>query len=280
MALPEEVVSQLDEDVRSDPAIQDFNDVNGVVKSYIQTKKLVGESMRMPDRVQPEEKEQWWKETKGKLIARGFMEAPPEAPDKYEWAFENAPPETLASDKVLQKFAPIAHELGLTNKQATRLVEKFGSDLLPELMPEPQFADAAELVNKAFGKEATAKVDAYKQAMVQIQAEYPGLAEIVKDGVPMTPDGKFVNLFDHPDMMRFVLDHIKVQQDFAGNVNGKAAGESLDAVEAEIQAIKNDPNNPLNKLYWNDDIDNPAKKKMMELYKRKQAALDALKAQS
>ena len=239
MPLDEQSAAMIPEDIRSDPALQSFNDVGAIAKSYLETKRMVGDSIRYPDaKATPEDSKKWWGETSAKLAEKGFIERAPETADKYEWKFEGQMPEALANDKILAKYAPIAHELGLSNRQANALVERFGKDILPDLMPKAEFADAQELGKKTFGAKWTETQDSYKKAMVAIQSKYPGLSEIIKDGVPMTADGKFVNIFDHPAMISFVTDLVNVKQDFGGNVGGILPGESLDSITTEIADLR------------------------------------------
>ena len=48
MPLPTEMLEQIDEQYRADPSIQDFNNLNDLVKSTIETKAMVGNSVRRP----------------------------------------------------------------------------------------------------------------------------------------------------------------------------------------------------------------------------------------
>lgn len=49
MPLPEEVIEQLPEDLRENPALVQFNDVADLAKSYVETKSMVGNSLRIPN---------------------------------------------------------------------------------------------------------------------------------------------------------------------------------------------------------------------------------------
>jgi hypothetical protein len=48
MPLPTEILESIDEEYRTDPSIQDFNTINDLVKSAIETKAMVGNSVRKP----------------------------------------------------------------------------------------------------------------------------------------------------------------------------------------------------------------------------------------
>lgn len=264
MAFTEEQAAIIPEEVRSSPTWEKFKEPGEVFKSYVELEKRQGNAIHFPDeKAKPEDVQKWWGETSAKFAEKGFMERRPESPDKYEWKFSEIPPESIANDKILAKYAPIAHELGLSNRQANALVERFGKDILPDLMPQPQFADAQELGKKTFGAKWTETQENYKKAMTVIQAKYPGLSEIVKDGVPMV-DGKFVNIFDHPAMIQFVNDRINVSQDFGGNRGGVAAGDTLDSVNTEIADLR------VNKILPREEVG----RRMETLYKKKNALLN------
>jgi hypothetical protein len=268
MPLPEEAQALIPEDLRDSPTWEKFNSPGDVFKSYAELEKRQGNSIAIPDeKAKPEDAQKWWAETSPKLAARGFIETKPESPDKYEWKFEGVQPEEIANDAVLKKFAPIAHELGLSNRQASALVEKFGKDILPELSPEPQFADAMQVAQKAFGSKAAQEIDNYKKAMAQFAAADPELAEIIKDDRPRMQDGKYIHIIDHPAMIRFVNKIAKMQQDFGGGVGSLPAGVTMETIDTEIADLR------ANKELSQDEIG----KRLNSLYEKKQILINAAK---
>jgi hypothetical protein len=250
MPLPPETTSLIPEDIRSAPTWEKFNEPGDVFKSYYELEKRNGNSISFPSKdATPEDSAKWWNDTKPKLAERGFLESAPAAADKYEWKFEGVDAEQIGGDKVLQKFAPIAHELGLSNRQANALVEKFGKDILPSLAPAPEFADAKEVLSKAFGSKTTETLDNYKRAMAELQRVNPELAEIIKDDRPKTADGKYLHLFDHPAMIKFINQAFEVHPDFGGNVGGKVGGMSADDIQGELNTYMRDKEHANYKAY-------------------------------
>src|ERR1700675_2616902 len=68
----------LPEDVRADPSLKPFKDAGGLAKSYIDTKKMVGNSIRLPDEGAAEDVIAKWKEENlPKLTSRKILSAPP-----------------------------------------------------------------------------------------------------------------------------------------------------------------------------------------------------------
>lgn len=278
MPLPEEIASTLPEDIRSDPSLASFNDVGGLAKSYVETKKMVGGMTKVPDEAAPkEEQDKWWQEFSPKLKQRGLIESAPDSPEHYEFKFDGIADETVKNDGAMKLYRGIAHEMGLSNAKAQKFVERLAKEVLPGLLPKPpEFieGDAAKaLVANKFKGETTQRVDNYKAAITSLKADYPQLEDLLKDSVTSI-DGKAISFFDHPVIVELFSDiGQKFKQDFGGSLNALAAGDTLESVQAEINAINNDTNNPWYKGYHQGSLDDPAKAKMMELYKKKELLL-------
>jgi hypothetical protein len=50
MPLPTEILEQIDEQYRGHDSLNEFNDVSGLAKSYVETKAMVGNSIRVPSK--------------------------------------------------------------------------------------------------------------------------------------------------------------------------------------------------------------------------------------
>jgi hypothetical protein len=119
----------LSEDLRGAPALADFKDVGSLAKSYLETKRLVGDSIRVPS---SEAGAADWEAFRAKLIDKevGLAQIPtdpedteawaalykslgaPEAPDAY-----SAPENVEADPQVLEELRTAAHKARLTKKQ-------------------------------------------------------------------------------------------------------------------------------------------------------------------
>jgi hypothetical protein len=106
----------LAEEFRGVSALQKFNDVNGLAKSYLELERLLGyEKIPMPKAdAKPEEWESVWSRL-GK----------PQKPEEYK--FESIPAEEAKKidPKFLEMVKPLLHEANLTQKQADVVVSKF-----------------------------------------------------------------------------------------------------------------------------------------------------------
>ena len=97
-------------DLKADPSIVAFKDLGSLAKSFVETKKLVGQTLRAP--AADASDEEWTKYYKA-----GGM---PNAPEEYKFAlpddFKMTPEET-------KQAQDIAYRMGLNGKQAQKFVD-------------------------------------------------------------------------------------------------------------------------------------------------------------
>lgn len=252
MPLSEEIVSQLPEDIRSDPALQSFNDIGGMAKSYLETKSMVGRSIQLPTKdSKPEDVERWTGETSAKLKDHGLTlsklnEAPPATPEAYDIKLDGVAPEAIKGDKVIQSFTQWAHKNGIGNAQANGLVEWYAKDVLPMMQASmkegaPEMIEDQAAVERVLGgvfkSETKEMLAARDQAIAGLKAEVPELADLLEGAAPY---GKpWMAIKDHPAMvklLKFVAD--AKQPDFGGHLDGIIGGETLDSIQQKIDAIR------------------------------------------
>ena len=133
-------LSSVSEEFRGDPSLKDFKHVDGLAKSYIESQKMIGSSIRIPS---SEASEEVQKEFHNKLDALpGVLKIPspddqegiakfynklgrPEKADGYDFIFEDkAINDVVAgSPEMGKEFGEMAHNLGLSKTQAKTLVE-------------------------------------------------------------------------------------------------------------------------------------------------------------
>jgi hypothetical protein len=250
MPLSEEHAALIPEDIRSDPTISVFNDVGSIAKSYVESRKLIGNSIQLPGKdSKPEDVDRWSGETSAKLKDHGLTlaklsDAPPEKPDGYEFTIEGATPEQIKGDKILGSFRENAHKMGLNNAQAARLVEWYMKDAVPGLTAG---ADRIEMVEDAaqvekvlgdvFKGETKQTLAARDQAVTLLKSEIPELADFLEGTAPF---GKpWMANKDHPAMvklLKFVAE--AKQQDFGGNIEGLSASDTVDSVDSQIADMR------------------------------------------
>ena len=101
---------------KEEKALQNFQDMDGFVKSYLHSQKLVGaDKIPIPNKYATDED---WNAVYEKL-------GKPKSPDGYEY---NLPKEATLDDNSLKAFSAEAHKLGLLPKQAQGII-KYYNDL-------------------------------------------------------------------------------------------------------------------------------------------------------
>lgn len=118
---------QIPDDVRSDTALMDIatksteKDIPSVIKSFLHGQRRLGSAINLPGKdAKPEEVAA----LRTRLGEAGVIELPPGDPSKYEISKPaDLPGGVVWSDDMANSFRGKAHELGLTQKQATGLVD-------------------------------------------------------------------------------------------------------------------------------------------------------------
>lgn len=108
-------------ELKLDKTLADFKDVGALAKSYVETKKLVGDAVRIPKPdAKPEDVAAFYKKL-----------GVPESPDKYEIALPKLPEGAPAwHEPTVQAFRETAHKAGLTPAQVTQLIGWYATDQL------------------------------------------------------------------------------------------------------------------------------------------------------
>lgn len=264
MPLPPEVAEQLPEDIRSDSSLESINDLGGLARSYVETKKLVGGSIRIPDeKASPEDSQKWWGETSKRLAERGFMETPPESADKYEFSFENVDPEVVKNDPVLKEFKGIAHGLGLSSKKANELAGQFLHRIAPMMMAQ-EYTDEEVKANlqKAFGAQTDEEVSRARMGLKRARFTIPELNDTLEDAT-ITVDNKQMKFGNYPPFVKlFGLVDRLMSNDSAGHIGGGGGGfDSLESLDSQIAELRSNTALP------QDEIG----KRLETLYKKKAA---------
>lgn len=248
MPLPEEHAALIPEEVRSDPTILNFNDVGSIAKSYVDARKLIGNSIQLPGKdSKPEDLTKWVGEQGPKLKDHGYTIArlgdqPPESPDKYEFKIEGVADEQIKGDKVLGTYRQAAHKLGINQAQAAGLFDVFAKEIYPQLQqPMPEFVDDGDgLLQKKYGGESTQIKQESELALRHLQPIVPELNDMIKDGVIELEQGKFVSLGNYPPFKKMLSELGKLMtQDFGGNIGASlVAGDTMDSVDAKIAELR------------------------------------------
>lgn len=128
-------LSSIPEDLKADPSLSTFKDVGSLAKSYVEARRMLGSSIRIPHAESSEDvvKDFYSKITQVPGVVKLPSSDSPEEmqafykqlgrPDKPE-EYQVEIPETYPVDAdTYSQFTHLAHNLGLTNKQMQELIK-------------------------------------------------------------------------------------------------------------------------------------------------------------
>lgn len=226
----------LPEDLRADKSLESFKDIAALAKSYTETKRMVGDAIRVPkEGATPDE----WKAFHGKLGV-------PESPDKYPVTWPEVPGKTW--DPVLQGHALTRlHSAGYTPKQAQAAIDLF-AELAIKGADQVTARDATER------REAEADlVKSWGPKNSPLYSRNLALArEAARVAAEKTGDPRIAHLIEQesgnsPAMVK-LLAWIGGAMLEDGEITGDIPGEvSREDAEAQIAALLADKKGP----YWN-----------------------------
>ena len=207
---------------KEEKALQNFQDMDGFVKSYLHSQKLVGaDKIPIPNKYATDED---WNAVYEKL-------GKPKSPDGYEY---NLPKETKLDDNSLKAFSAEAHKLGLLPKQAQGII-KYYNDL----------AGASE--TEANNKAEAARTEAEKNLRKEFGSTYNDRIMADKKLATTTLGKEFLNntilqdvsnLCDNPTVVKAFAD-LAAQMSEDNIVKGDApAYMSTKEINRQISALQ------------------------------------------
>ena len=219
------------EDLRNDPNISKFTELEALAKSYVNATRMIGQDkVAVPNNNSTEDQ---WNEVYNKL-------GRPESPDKYQL---DAKSDVVPLDEsAIKSFAENAHQLGLNNKQAQGILEFYknsmeGSVQQNQVDMETAQANAEQELRKEWGR---AYEDNIKKAGAVAKANMDAniLDMQLKDGT---------RLGDHPAIIKgFANIANLMSEDKLVSTESESVSQGVD-YNAEISKIVNDRDGP----YWN-----------------------------
>jgi len=219
------------EDLRNDPNISKFTELEALAKSYINATRMIGQDkVAVPNNNSTDDQ---WNEVYDKL-------GRPESPDKYKL---EANSEVVPFDEnAIKSFADNAHKLGLNNKQAQGILEFYkeameGSVQQSRVDTETAQANTEAQLRKEWGR---AFDDNIKRAGAVAKANMnPQILDMeLKDGT---------RLGDHPEVIKgFANIANLLSEDKLVGTESENVSQGVD-YQSEISKIVNDRSGP----YWN-----------------------------
>ena len=207
---------------KDEKALQNFQDMDGFVKSYLHSQKLVGaDKIPIPNKYATDADWNLVYEKLGK----------PRTPDGYEY---NLPKEAKLDDNSLKAFSAEAHKLGLLPKQAQGII-KYYNDL----------AGASE--TEANNKAEAARTEAEKNLRKEFGSTYNDRIMAAKKLATTTLGNEFLNntilqdgskLGDNPTVVKAFAD-LAAQMSEDNIVKGDApAYMSTKEINRQIAALQ------------------------------------------
>ena len=219
------------EDLRNDPNISKFTELEALAKSYVNATRMIGQDkVAVPNNNSTDDQ---WNEVYDKL-------GRPESPDKYQLDIKS---EAVPLDEgAIKSFAENAHQLGLNNKQAQGILEFYKNSMEGSLQQnqvdmETAQANAEQELRKEWGR---AYEDNIKKAGAIAKANMDAniLDMQLKDGT---------RLGDHPAVIKgFANIANLMSEDKLVSTESENVSQGID-YDAEISKIVNDRDGP----YWN-----------------------------
>ncbi len=254
---PENTVSFIDnlpEDIRGEASLQDFKDVGGLAKSYVNAQRMLGGSIRIPGKDSSDDDK---KEFLNKLQSvDGVMQAPnfedpesmgnfynslgrPARSDEYSYDF----PESFPVEKAyLDEFKNVAHEAGLTSKQYEAVMGAYSKEINDSLEFSNDVAKQYETkVKEMWGNEYSAKMGAVSAVRDLYVEKYPEAMQDLLAG----PNGSNPALLS---MMAELSGTFKEKGALTG-ANAVQFGTSPEEALEKISEIKSNKDHP----YWSGD---------------------------
>ena len=221
----------ISEDLRNDPNISKFTELEALAKSYVNATRMIGQDkVAVPNNNSTEDQ---WNEVYNKL-------GRPESPDKYKLEVKS---DVVPIDEgAIKSFAENAHQLGLNNKQAQGILEYYknsmeGSAQQNQVDMETAQANAEQELRKEWGGNYEANIKK-AGAVAKANMDATILDMQLKDGT---------RLGDHPAIIKgFANIANLMSEDKLVSTESENVSQGID-YDAEISKIVNDRDGP----YWN-----------------------------
>lgn len=216
-------------DIKDNPSLKDIKDIGTLAKNYIDTKKMVGDSLRLPPKDAPQEEadKMLWSKI-------GW----PEKVDGYQ-KLDNKDEkgEALYDEEFGTWWYEIAHKHRLNNKQANEFLKdlhehQMGVNTKDDTDKEVALKEAKDKLTLEYGQALDAKLEQTKRFLVQFGGD--GLLEKLKDnGWSNDPD--FLSLMIKVSS-QWVQDHT-----ISTNRGDLSLSASPDALRERLRQIEKTP---------------------------------------
>jgi hypothetical protein len=220
-----------------DPIFAAQNPGEALAKSYVESQKMIGNSIRLPGKdAKPEDRQKAIDSILGKLREGGVLESIPEGPDKYEIAL----PQTEGfepNEHLLNGFKETAHKLGIPPSQAQGMFDWYlNYQEEQDRAEQAEFETMKQNLKREFGGLYPRKMEAARRGVARYLGED---GDKIISELPPDVGRKLVLAFSE------IGDPLLEDDLVTGGIPGVVTKE---AVKAKIDAMMNDKASPLNDL--------------------------------
>lgn len=236
-------LDSLSEDLKSEPSLKDFKDVEGLAKSYVSAQKMIGNSIRIPSEDAGDEaREEFYKKLESVPgVARLPEEGNEEAINQFLTKLgrpENAadykleiPEDIPIDDGALNSFKELAHKVGLTSTQAKKLMEfEVGRAKAHTEASEEARIAAETALKEVWGNDYNTRLESAKIASNVFKEKYPDAMNELVNG----PAG------NNPALLA-ILSEVGKSMNEAGVVSGAAKlqfGVTAEEARERIEEVR------------------------------------------
>lgn len=219
--------TSLPPELQGEKSLADIKDVPSLAKSWIETKKMVGNALKLPKADAPDTE---WEPIYAKLGC-------PETPDKYEFKRPDKLPEGVSYDEELEtEFRGMAHSLGLNGRQAQGLLQKF-TDFQTKRFTEATAAQAESInvLKKEWGNDYDKNVGLAIRAVKEI------------GGAPLQAELDATGLGNSPLLIKHFASLGNRAAESTLILGDSTVDDTSTQAQAKLDVIMNDKNH----AYWN-----------------------------
>jgi hypothetical protein len=113
--VPNNWLLSMPEELQNDPSLNTFPDVERLARSYVETKRMVGDRFKLPDENTPADEVQ-------KFYSRLGV---PDTPEQYEFTKVDVPTAVVVEPTQLNAFKKVFHDAKLTKSQADKVQSEY-----------------------------------------------------------------------------------------------------------------------------------------------------------
>ena len=253
----------LPEDIRSEASLQNINSIADLAKSYVNSQKMIGSSIRIPSEDASEEAlNEFYGKLEGvKGVARldsndihsklGWPE------DKQDYS-QGLPEDLEVNQDVLNKYASVAHEAKLTKEQFNSLMRLSAEEArTASEYNEKSFLEGQDKLKEVWGQDFDNRIQGAQEAAKMYSEKYPEAMEQLLNS----------DMSKNPAVLSLFSELYSVMKE-TGVVDAKSSGPNYgmtpDEAKAQIADIRSNKAHPFNNS--RDPAHKEAVKKMNKLY--------------